>query len=675
MFDIFYLNNPIEGINASKVESIEEACQLSKTRFCWVLHYLCDYSDFDFLWEPKPWELHQRHGWSSQWQQDSETYLVPKGGYEETHYHLGIVPRFMDDSKWEIPNGINSDNFDFSWHPDVTESPYIYQFGTQWQKTGGPRYVVSGASGVKYVRDQVIDAPIDMANWEIPNGINSDNFDFSWHPDATNSPYIYQFGTQHQKTGGPKYIVHGASTVKYVSQIVVENISISNDNVYMIDHGNIENDITETKLIDGTSFSNVVKTRFISSYLGTLRRIVKKVSDDYIWVTSSLCDYSDFDFSWHPEKWQGTMLHVFASEDQRFGDTFLINVDSFKDRIDNTELLEWYDTINFVDDIYVKRWDIPRVHVDDNSIVDDIKTHEFKSPLVLFTNIDDEVKVPTINLWREKTRVVAPLSDGGNTTVVSRDAKNHIITQVYDYPFVSKKYKTLKDNPQDIVYISNGEAHADVNWNHLKEITRNIPNRLVRVDKVKGRAEAYKEAAKQSNTAWFFAVFAKLEVNPEFSWDWQPDRLQEDKHYIFHALNPIVGVEYGHAAIIAYHKQLVLGNPSHGLDFTLDQEHEVVPLRSGTTYYDNDIHTAWRTSFRESIKLHEDVLKTNSIESEYRLSKWCSSNGTEVGDWNMKGGLDGVDYYNEVNGDFDSLRLTYEWEWLDNRFKQKYGQI
>ena len=195
----------------------------------------------------------------------------------------------------------------------------------------------------------------------------------------------------------------------------------------------------------------------------------------------------------------------------------------------------------------------------------------------------------------------------------------------------------------------------------------------MRVDRVKGRAEAYKEAAKQSNTAWFFSVFAKLQVNPEFNWEWQPDRLQQNKHYIFHARNPLVGIEYGHAAIIAYHKNLVLENLSHGLDFTLDQAHEVVPILSGTTYYENDNNTAWRTSFREAIKLHSDVLKTGNIESEYRLSKWCSSNGTEVGDWNMRGGLDGIEYYNEVNGDFDSLRLSYEWEWLSKRFKQKYG--
>jgi hypothetical protein len=65
-------------------------------------------------------------------------------------------------------------------------------------------------------------------------------------------------------------------------------------------------------------------------------------------------------------------------------------------------------------------------------------------------------------------------------------------------------------------------------------------------------------------------VFAKLEVSSSFDWSWQPDRLQEPKHYIFHALNPVNGLEYGHQAMIAYNRKLVLENTAPGLDFTLD---------------------------------------------------------------------------------------------------------
>jgi hypothetical protein len=87
MFDIFYLDKkPNLFPHEQKINSIAEAQQLSRTRFFWLVNYLCDYREFDFLWEPVPWEAHQRHAWASQWQKDSGTYLIPKFGYADTNY-------------------------------------------------------------------------------------------------------------------------------------------------------------------------------------------------------------------------------------------------------------------------------------------------------------------------------------------------------------------------------------------------------------------------------------------------------------------------------------------------------------------------------------------------------------------------------------------------------------
>ena len=50
---------------------------------------------------------------------------------------------------------------------------------------------------------------------------DAESFDFSWHPYSADEPFIYQFGTQHQKTGGPRYVtpgVHGGSAVNILIQ-------------------------------------------------------------------------------------------------------------------------------------------------------------------------------------------------------------------------------------------------------------------------------------------------------------------------------------------------------------------------------------------------------------------------------------------------------------------------
>ena len=73
MFDVFYKD---------QINSIDEACKLSRTRYLWVLDRCNDYSNFDFAWEPPPWEADQVHIWPSQHQDHSGTMLVPKQGAE-----------------------------------------------------------------------------------------------------------------------------------------------------------------------------------------------------------------------------------------------------------------------------------------------------------------------------------------------------------------------------------------------------------------------------------------------------------------------------------------------------------------------------------------------------------------------------------------------------------------
>jgi hypothetical protein len=151
MFDLFYIGKkPNLFAHEREAQSIEHARQQSRTRYCWIVTYLADYTGFDFLWEPPPWQASQRHAWASQWQRDCGTYLVPKAGYIDTNYHAQpTITMTADLDLWENTNSVAQ--FDFSWHPDCTDPPFLYEFGTQWQKTGGPRYPVAGSEQVKYV--------------------------------------------------------------------------------------------------------------------------------------------------------------------------------------------------------------------------------------------------------------------------------------------------------------------------------------------------------------------------------------------------------------------------------------------------------------------------------------------------------------------------------------------
>jgi hypothetical protein len=834
-------------------DSIAHAQELSRTRYFWWINYLADLNTWDWLYEPTPWQAHYRHAWPSQHQKDAGVYLVPKNwNGSETNYRTDpVIQRKPDLIGWKIPANIDTSSFDFSWHPDYTDPsfeynfgtqwqqaggpvygsgpvkimdmpravalpghvmwtcppevdvnifdfswhpdpfdpPYVYEFATTWQEEGGPIYTTPGAVERKYIQHikaklipartdhwelhescsmdfswrphpkdppytyvfgnqhwsaeimptvtytvpgaterkymdypcaQLLETHLHWDNithhnyefdyswqpdpgeppmiyvfgnqhwpaekmpmlrycsepadqglpvkymdyprallspnkemWVLPEGVHEEHVDFSWVPDPGEPPYIYQFATQWQKTGGAQYHVPGATETKYLEhvEIKIETVTVP---IVEIDHldggaGNIPNTIK--------------RIRYFDNYRDTLVRLAKSLVDkhEFVWVCSSICDYTDFDFSWHPEKWQSTMLHVFASNEQKFGDTFYMHVPTFAARAEKKALLEWY-SVNYVPRIRVPRKPMPVIKHTEDSHADTVKTATWTGPLATFTNTD---YVPdntiTVPLWRAETKTIVPLSPGATSVIVPRVAVGDIHTQLYDYPYIDRTHRKLKDQPLDIVFISNGENEAEHLYRRLTD-TVDTNYRIKRVQNVNGRVAAYQAAAKMSTTPWFFAVFAKLEVNKDFDWSWQPDRMQQPKHYIFHARNPVNGLEYGHQAMIAYNKQLVLTNTGIGLDFTLDQAHEVVPIMSGTANYTESPWMAWRTAFREVLKLKHSL---PDVESEYRLRMWLSNAG-EVPNakWSQWGAEDAVEYYNEVNGDFTALKKSYEWDWL-----------
>jgi hypothetical protein len=416
----------------------------------------------------------------------------------------------------------------------------------------------------------------------------------------------------------------------------------------------------------GSIPSTTRRVRYFDNYRDTLIRIAKSIGNEheYVWICSSICDYSDFDFSWHPEQWQATMLHVFASDGEKFGDTFFMHVPTFAEYAERKALLEWYD-VNFVDK-GVRRRPIPVIEHSFDSQAEAVKALPFNGPLALYTTTDYvHSNLATVPLWRQETKTIVPLSSGAASVIVPKAAVGDIKTQLYDYPYIDKTHRMLKDQPLDIVFISNGENEADFLYQWLVDSVGgnsfvNGSYRIKHVENVKGRVAAYQAAANASTTPWFFAVFAKLQVELDFDWNWQPDRMQQAKHYIFHAKNPLNGLIYGHQAMIAYNKQLVLENEGVGLDFTLDQPHEVVPVISGTANYYTSNWMCWRTAFREAIKLKASL---PDVENEYRLNQWLTKDKTPER-WSIKGAEDAVEFYDSVNGNPTELRKSYEWEWL-----------
>lgn len=541
MFDVFYIGTkPNLFAHEQQVDSVEQAQEQSRTRFFWMVSYLVDYTGFDFLYEPLPWQAHQRHAWPSQWQQDSDTYLVPSTGYTDTNYHNApVLPRTLATAVYEIDH-------------------------------------LDGAAG------------------HIPGVAR--------------------------------------------------------------------------------------RVRYFDNYRDTLIRLARSIGTEheFVWVCSSICDYTNFDFSWHPSHWQYTLLHVFASDEQKFGDTFFMHVPSFAARAETVELLDWYDC-NFVNSyLSVPRRPMPVITHDDDTHVDAVLARDFAGPLAIFStghSTSQGLRPPAVSLWREKTKTIVPLSPSASSVIVPKIAIPYIKTQLYDYPNIDKTHSNDRtDAVMDVVFISYDEPDAEQNWNMLAQRCA----RAKRVHGVAGMEMALEAAADLSSTPWYYAVFAKTRLHEQFDFSYMPDFMQQPKNYIFDCINTVNGLQYGHMGIVMYNcegiRQLNQAK-NFGLDYTLSFAHESVPIVSCYGNFNQTPYHTWRTAFRECAKLSYFESQLPTVDGEYRLNTWLSRAQGNHAEWCLKGAQDGVEFFKASDQELSTLKQSFRWQWLREYFVSRYGDL
>jgi hypothetical protein len=344
----------------------------------------------------------------------------------------------------------------------------------------------------------------------------------------------------------------------------------------------------------------------------------------------------------------------------------------------NLALLEWFDTIHFVEDCTVPRCTIPIVYHTHDSQVDAIKNYNLPDPLAVFvangSTLNDNV-LPTVPLWQGKTKTVVPLNKEASVVIVPKVAISCIKTQVYDYPYIDRTHRNCEASQlQDIVFISYDEPDADDNWEVL---CKRFPQ-AKRVHGVAGMERALEAAANTSTTSWYYAVFAKTKLHESFDFSYVPDYMQQPKHYIFNSLNTVNGLEYGHMGIVMYNCNGVRElnrRADFGIDYTLSFPHESVPLLSCYGSFDQSPYHTWRTAFRESAKLAYFEHVKPTVEGAYRLNVWLTVANGDYAEWSMRGAEDGTEFFEQSGRELDILKQSFKWEWLRTYFVNKYGEL
>ena len=232
--DVFYYNKkPNAHPREKHAVNLDHARQQCTTEHFWVINEFCDYRNFDWNWDfeflpdEDVWAQEHNNVWPSTHQKDSGTWLCCSTYSDIIIYRADTVPinrKNEETSLWVIKENIDRGKFDFSWHPDPTDPPYIYAWGNKWvpaMLSSTIEYHVPGASNYKFMATEIEVMP-ETDKWHEFQA--TDNFDFTWRPNPLSLPYIYVWGNKWvppELHPTLEYRVPGATERKYMATLVV----------------------------------------------------------------------------------------------------------------------------------------------------------------------------------------------------------------------------------------------------------------------------------------------------------------------------------------------------------------------------------------------------------------------------------------------------------------------
>ena len=482
------------------------------------------------------------------------------------------------------------------------------------------------------------------------------NFNFDYHTPRWESDCVQVFGDQHARNSHT-YLVHQKH----------------DDNSPWQFH---EHTVTRTQSVPVFHATNLQPdedegVRMFSNFFNFIRRCCNKTDADYFWVTSSVCDYTDFDFTWHPDIGEEKFLHTWQNQSNKYGYTFYVPRKEFELQMNKIQLLEWFEFVKYRDPVPAK--DLP-INVFDLSTTcaEAIKQHTFTHHYEWFVEATNPMKdvLPDFYPSRWNDINIEVFGKNKNVLCVPREAKSFVLNQVYDYPHVNFNFGKEIKSKFPIYFFSYGEKNADENYKKL--VNRGLT--VNRVDGIDGQVNAFKYAASICQSPYFWAVFAKSEVVDHFKFDYEPDRLAEAKFYCFDSYIPINGLTYGAYGLCLYNTKIISEAQTWGADFTTSFAFEYVPILSTIANFNKTAYMTWRSAFKECAKLSNGYIKmTDYKDNQARLQTWCSVANGDFAEYCLAGAQQGKEY--GENTDRQKMVEILDERFLQERFIFQYSSL
>jgi hypothetical protein len=218
------------------------------------------------------------------------------------------------------------------------------------------------------------------------------------------------------------------------------------------------------------------------------------------------------------------------------------------------------------------------------------------------------------------------------------------------------------------VFISFNEPNAEKNYNLLKE---KCP-KAKRIDGIVGIHNAHIEAAKLCDTDYFWVVDADSIIMDDFIFEYEIDFYSVDTVRVWRSKNPVNGLVYGNGGVKLLPRMSTLRMLKNKPDMTtsISTHYEPIFKISNITEFNIDPFSAWRSAFRECVKLSSKIIdRQNDNDTQGRLDTWCTLNdNARYGYYCYAGALAGKEYGLKNKGDIEALSKINDYVWLREQY-------
>ena len=599
---------------------------------------------------------------------------LPVGGKQYPIIYTDQEITVTEDS-WIVPTAFQKEITNIPWTPSVFERDVKHVFSegllTWMPKEWNTETKVHDFSPVRIKADYQTFATYEegVANskfkwfWVVDSDVEVlEDFDFDFQPDVfddgkahvwqklnpiTGKQYDYggvSLRNKSEKKGRPKYMRKPACTQKPFP-------------VYMLQ---------PEQLKDGL---NDVYERLANQSDSSMMYIV----DPYVDV--------DFEFDYYPTQYDSDVVHIWAHTGAKNTAVRLLPTDlqykSEKQILNNEfDRLKEMPTAISKD----KLWD--RFYFNSRRpLLEQLKeharttTHEWfwtVDPDVTSVDLPDYAPEPNnhnkVHAWQRANPTTGAVHSYGGVRlwprelpdITSDDIKLNSMPrgQMQYVKQIGCTYKEL-----NIVLITYKQDNAD-------ELLKRLPERTVLVQDVDGIFEAHQEAAKLCDSDMFWVVDGDAEVVDDFDFSYIPDVYDREVTHVWHSLNPVTGEEYGYGGVKLFNTRQVIEATSWGMDFTtgLSKRFKVIPEVACVTNINTSEYDAWRSAFRECVKL----ATSTDPDAKQRLGAWLNPKQDVLYSQYAKLGAEmGNDYAGKHKNDITKLQLINDYEWLQQTYHRR----